>query len=233
VLKTKTQEEKIAAGSKQKNWYYDRYQSLVVQRNILSIFSLLALIFSTIAIFFVYRNIPIVTVEPFVIQVEPKSGITQVVNASTVQQLTAEKAVNQYFLVKYIRAQESYDGAFPYKFEEVRLFSQPDVFARYAWNVNPNNPQSFLARTNGTGTRDVKIKSISRLDNNRNCMNKLCKVQARVLINEQVKQKVISAHKIIYLEFMYTNINLTINQRYINPIGFRVVKYRVDQEVLQ
>lgn len=55
LLGAKSAEEK-----KEKNWYADRHQSVLVQRNMLSVLSLFAIIFSTIAIFLVYRNIPIV-----------------------------------------------------------------------------------------------------------------------------------------------------------------------------
>lgn len=220
-------------GTDKKNWYTDRYQAVLVQRNLLSVFTLIALIFSTIAIFFVYRNIPIVTVEPFVIQVEPKSGITQVVNSQTAREITAQESINTYFIVRYIKARETIDSALNYHYQVVRLMSAPEVFRPYAWRVSPTNPESFVAKTNGQGLRDVKIRSMARMDNNANCIDKICQVQVRVTIIENDGRSKNTQHQIIYMDYTFTNVNLTQYERYVNPIGFRVVSYRKSDEVLQ
>lgn len=222
-----------AGETDKKNWYTDRYQTVLVQRNLLSVFTLIALIFSTIAIFFVYLNIPIVTVEPFVIQVEPKSGITQVVNSQSAREIAASEAINTYFIVRYIKSRETVDSALKYHHEVVRLMSAPYVYAPYAWEVSPNNPDSFMARSGGQGVRDVKIRSMARTDRNPTCIDKLCQVQIRITIYENGKQHQSVQHQIIYMDYTFTNVNLTQYERYVNPIGFRVVSYRKTDEVLQ
>lgn len=228
--------KKNTGETEQKNWYIDRYQSIVVQRNLLSMFSLVALVFSTIAIFLVYSNIPIVTVEPFVIQVQPKSGVTQVVNPQTTQELTATQAINQYFIVRYITARESVDGALPFNFEAVRLMSDPvDVFRSYAWEVDATNAESFLARysnSGGGGIRAVKVRAIQRMDQNADCVEKICNVQVRVTITEGLRNAAPARtlNQIITMEYTFTNVNLTIDQRYVNPLGFRVLSYLVTTE---
>jgi len=218
----------------QKNWYADRYQSVLVQRNMLSIVSLLALVFSTLAIFAVYRNIPIVTVEPFVIQVEPRSGITQVVRPASARELAANEAVTRFFIVRYIKARENFDAAIRQNFNIVRLSSDPSqVFRSYAWEMNPNNPSSFVARNGPKAKRKVgDIRSISKLDKNPVCIDVICSVQIRVRIEEMAPGSTTPAisDKIILMEYMFTTLNLTVEERYINPIGFRVVSYRVDNE---
>jgi type IV secretion system protein VirB8 len=221
--------------TEQKNWYIDRYQSVVVQRNMLSVFSLVALVFSTIAIFLVYSNIPIVTVEPFVIQVQPKSGMTQVVNPQTSEELTGNQSINQFFIVRYIKARESIDGALPFNFEAVRLMSEAqNVFRQYSWEVNQNNPDSYLAKSRGTGIRVVKIRSIQRMDQNPNCVDAVCAVQVRVTITESDRNNTtvvpVTLNQIITLEYMFTNVNLTIEERYVNPLGFRVLSYQKTTE---
>jgi type IV secretion system protein VirB8 len=218
----------------QKNWYSDRHQAVLVQRNVLSVVSLIAIIFSAIAIFLVYRNIPIVTVEPFVIQVEPRTGVTQVVRAATARELTAQEAINNFFIVRYVKARENFNPAIRQNFQVVRLSSDPaTVFREYAFGINQNNPESFAARSGGSGIREVKIKSMSRLDKNQNCIDVVCSIQIRVRIIEDIRGKRKRFDKIILMEYTYTTLNLRLEERYINPIGFRVLSYRVDDEVLQ
>ncbi len=225
-----------SAETEQKNWYSDRYQSVVVQRNLLSVFSLVALIFSTIAIFLVYTNIPIVTVEPFVIQVEPKSGLTQVVNPQTSQEIAGDQAINQYFIARYIYARENVDASLPQSFQVVRLMSDPDdVFRAYALEIDATNPVSFAARYGGRGIRETKITSMQRLDTNPICVDVKCTSQVRVTIKEGLRgappTKVLYA--IVTMEYLFTTVSLTIDERYVNPLGFRVLSYRVTQENLQ
>ena len=225
---------KKAGETAQKNWYTDRHQSVVVQRNVLSVLCLVAIIFSAIAIFFVYRNIPIVTVEPFVIQVEPRSGVTQVVRAATAKELAATESINNFFIVRYIKSREGFDAAIKQKFHIVRLSSAPDaVFRSYAWGVNPNNPESFMARSGGAGSRTVNIRSMSRLDKNRSCADVVCRIQVRVRIIEDIQGRKTQYDRVILMEYTYTTLNLAIQERYLNPIGFRVLSYQVDNEVLQ
>jgi len=222
--------KKASGETDNKNWYKDRYQAVLVQRNLLSAFSLISLIFSTLAIFLVYKNIPIVTVEPFVIQVEPKSGITQVVNAQSAYEVTAKESINTYFIVRYLKARETVDNALAYHYEVVRLMSDPNnVFRLYTWEVNPNNPESFIARGLG-GERTVKIRSIARMDNNRSCIDVVCQVQVRITIREGGSPTLL--HQIVYMDYTFTNVNLTLYERYVNPIGFRVLSYRKSNEVL-
>jgi len=226
--------KKNAGETAQKNWYADRHQSVLVQRNMLSILSLVAIVFSAIAIFFVYRNIPIVTVEPFVIQVEPRSGVTQVVRAATAAELTAKESINNFFIVRYIKSREGFDAAIRQKFEIVRLSSDPQaVFRQYAWEVNQNNPESFIARSGAKGRRIVKIKSMSRLDKQPSCADVVCQIQARVRIIENIKGIQTQYDRVILMEYTYTTLNLAVEERYLNPIGFRVLSYQVDNEVLQ
>ena len=226
--------KKSAGETVQKNWYSDRHQAVLVQRNVLSILSLAAIVFSAIAIFLVYRNIPIVTVEPFVIQVEPRSGVTQVVQAATAKELTAKESINNFFIVRYIKSREGFDAAIQQKYNVVRLSSDPTtVFRKYVWEVNPNNPDSFAARSGSAGKREVKIKSMSRLDKSPACADVLCKIQVRVRIVEDVNGKKTQYDRVILMEYTYTTLNLAVQERYLNPIGFRVLSYQVDNEVLQ
>lgn len=229
--KLKQLKNKNPGETEQKNWYADRYQSVLVQRNLLSIFSLAALVFSTIAIFLVYRNIPIVTVEPFVIQVEPRTGQTQAVNPVAAPEITALEALNQYFIVRYVKAREGVDGALPYNFETVRLMSDPMVFNAYNWGVDSRNPDSFLARFRGEGVRSAEIRYIQKLDMNPNCADTLCTVNIGVTINEGSRGGAVNKKNyLIYMQYVFTSVDLTLEDRYINPLGFRVVDYRMTAE---
>lgn len=210
------------------NWYKDRYQNVLVQRKLLTVVTLLSLVCTLATVLVIAQLTPLKTVEPFVIQVDQKSGITQTVDPLTVRELTANEAVNNFFIVQYLRSRETYsitDLARNYTI--VRLMSAGNtVYAQFVAEADPNNPRSNAARLGSSGLRTVKIKSITYLNPQL--------VQARVLVEERGGDaSYTQQHKIILIAFEYIKMTLSMEERYINPLGFRVTDYRVDEDVLQ
>jgi len=210
-----------------KNWYKDRYQYVLVQRKILVLITSLSLIASLVTVAVIARLTPLKTVEPFVIQVDQKTGITQTVNQMTVKEITANEAVNNFFIVQYIRARENYINTdLNRNYNMVRLMSESSkVYGEFVRAANPNNPRSNAARLGIAGTRTVKFKSITYLSPQQ--------VQARVLVEEKSENNLAQQNLIILLTFEYVNMALTLEERYINPLGFRVIDYRIDEDTLQ
>ena len=99
------------------------------------------------------------------------------------------------------------------------------VYSTFKREANPSNPQSVAARMGGAGSRTVKFKSISYIKPNQ--------AQARLLIEETAANGgTLQYHKIASLIFEYANLELTNEERYINPLGFRVKEYRLDEDAL-
>lgn len=211
-----------------RNWYKDRYQYVLVQRKLLTVITILSLVCTLATVIVISQLTPLKTVEPFVIQVDQKSGITQVVDPLTVKELTANEAVNNFFIVEYIRSRESYSVSdLGRNYNVVRILSESiKVYPQFVSEADPNNPHSNAARLGSTGTRSVKFESITYLNPQL--------AQARVLIEEKSDSSgYTQQHKIILIGFEYVKMNLTNEERYINPLGFRVTEYRIDEDVLQ
>ncbi len=218
-----------------KNWYNDRYQFVLVQRNILALITLLALLCSIAATFSISQLVPLKSVEPFVIQVDQKSGITQVVDPLKAKELTANESVNQYFMVQYIRARESYLGSPErnyYNYNLVRVLSDPSVFTKYQHEIILSNPDSPGSRLGSGGARDVHVSSMKFLDKRELPGGEESR---RYLVRSLVVEKAggvlpKNMQKLILIEFKYTELELSIEDRYLNPIGFRVLSYRIDDD---
>jgi len=210
-----------------KNWYKDRYQYVLVQRKILLLITSLSLIASLVTVIVIAQLTPLKSVEPFVIQVDQKTGITQTVNQMTVNEITANESINNFFIVQYIRSRENYINAdLARNYNVVRLMSEPSkVYGEFMNQASPNNPMSNAARLGTTGQRTIKFKSIIYLNPQL--------VQARLLVEERAGNNLGQQHLIVLLNFEYINMVLTIEDRYINPLGFRVIDYRVDEDTLQ
>lgn len=212
----------------QQSWYQDRYQRVVVQRKLLAVTTLSSLALCGVLALVMMYLIPLKTIEPYVIQIDSRTGITQTVDPLTAKELTANEAVNNYFLTHYIRLREGYNANMVvYNYNIVRLMSEDrKVYSKFVEEASPNNPQSNVTRLGTNGVRSVKFKSITYLNPTT--------AQIRVAITdapERVPPQ--ELHRIILISFDYVKMNLTTEERYLNPLGFRVTEYQVTEDSLQ
>lgn len=208
-----------------RNWYKDRYQAVLLQRRLLMVIAFLSMASTLVVMVILAQMVPQKGVEPFLIQVDPKSGITQMVNPMSTKEITALESVNDFFIVQYIRSRESYDvRTFKQNYNTIRIMSeQTRIFREFKRQSNPNDPMSVPARMGSTGTRSVKFKSITYRQQNQ--------AQARLLIEETTASgSILQSHKIATIVFEYAKLELTSDERYINPLGFRVLEYRIDED---
>lgn len=216
-----------AIAKESRNWYKDRYQAILLQRRLFMFITIISMLSTFGAILTIAYMTPLKGVEPFLIQVDSKSGITQLVDPLSVKEITGLEAVNNFFIVQYIRARESYNVRdITRNYTVVRVMSEPEkVYGQFKREANPNNPNSVAARMGGAGSRSVKFKSITYIKPNQ--------AQARLLIEETAANGgTLQYHKIATVVFEYAKLELTNEERYINPLGFRATEYRVDEDAM-
>lgn len=205
-----------------RNWYEERYDSAIVQRNILGglfCLSILAVIVSIIAVTKISTS---KSFDPFVIQIDESTGSAKIVTPVTQDVLSQDDSLTRYFIKKYISARESYN---PVDFsstaqDTVRLLSTTQIFWEYRSYINnkDNNPVTKYGQMN---TTYIKVKSWSKLDG--------LKYVVRFSINETSGAMKVY-NKIAIVEVSYASIELTEDERDINPIGLQVTGYRVDDD---
>jgi len=200
-----------------KSWYSNRYQIVVVQRNILLLFTLISMLSVAVAVLFVKNIMSSKSLEPYVIEVESKTGIATIVNQMTAQNFTGDQIIRRYFLNQFIQAASGYEPkTYKLDVDKVRLFSTPDVYNDFRNRIN--------ARELGTDSRiEVRIKSVQFTDGNT--------AQIRVLRLISINDTITTKDEIITMNFFFTDLNLTMEERLINPLGFQVSKYAIADEV--
>lgn len=202
-----------------KSWYSNRYQIVMVQRNVLLLFTLVSMFSVAVAVIFVKNVMSSKSIEPYVIEVEQKSGVATIVNQLTAENFTGDQAIRRYFTNEFIHAASGYDPkTYKQDVEKVRLFSTPVVYADFRNRIN--------ARELGADASiEVRIKSIQPLNNNT--------VQIR-LARQIVKKDSPTQTKdeVITMGFFFApEMTLTMEERLINPLGFQVNKYAIAEEV--
>jgi type IV secretion system protein VirB8 len=209
------------------NWYADRYQSIAVQRNMLFFLSITALVATVISVIFISKVTLSKTIEPLVVQVEDNTGFTTLVNPRLDERWTTDKSINTYFLVNYLRARETYNiSSYAHNYNIVtRLMSSSGVYSQFKSSLNnpSTNPISIYGANNSTNLkiRSVQFLKISPTDN---------KAQIRFSIVEQGGTRKVQ-NKIVALDWSYVELNLSFEDRTVNPLGFQVKAYSISDDV--
>ena len=212
--------KKSGQAFKIKSWYSNRYQIVVVQRNILLLLATFLTIAMTASIIFVKFVVSSKSLEPYIIEVEEKSGVPTIVNQLTSQTLTADEAVKKYFINQFIQSAAAYDPK-TYKIdaERVRLLSTQSIYTSFRSRINP--------RELGTDSKiELRIKSIKFLDQST--------VQIRVIRTTTSREKgVTTADEVITMSFYFTNLTLNSEERLVNPLGFQVTSFSITEEIFE
>lgn len=229
VVKKDTEKKK---DNRLKSWDLDKYQTVLVQRNILAIFTILCLLIALAASFAMERMAPLKAVEPFIIQIDEKSGLTEVVEPIRRENLSAPEQLDNYFLWRYVVARETLDNLDrQFRFDTVRVLSKPEVFTQYKMEIDPQRPGSQAAQLAEIGgTLSVENPTITQLNDPKRKV-----AQVRFAIRERSRQNPQGDlyNKIATIEYEYYKLELNRDERLINPLGFQVVNYRVDDEVIR
>lgn len=212
-------------------WYKDLYQSVKISRNRWFLVGVIGLVLTGIEGLALLFLTPLKTVEPYILQVDNKSGMTTVLKPLRDNQenvLTQEEAVTKSFIVKYVIARETYDPQdLNRNYDLARLMSSSDEASRFNESIGNSNPTSPVERFKTNTVRTVKISSVSFLDQKKKT------AQVRFMTTETTRNEIKEDYWVSILTFRYVNAPMDETDRLSNPLGFQVVTYRVDQEIVK
>ena len=211
-----------------RNWYYDRHSSVIAQRNLLLLIAVILAISCFVGIIFIKDLTMTKTIKPFIIQVEEGTGMTTVVDSNKVDNIvTKDESVKSYFIVKYIRARETYSNInYQYNYDTaVRLMSSQSVYSgfRKKFSAEDTDPISMYADHTQTTLVMRSIQYDSQQPN-------VATVRFKIV---ESGQRNASYNKIVSIRFELLPMKLSLEESFINPIGFRVTSYRIDDEILE
>lgn len=214
-----------------KNWYSDRYQTVIVQRNFLLLICLISVVGIMVSVLTVIQVTSSKKVEPFVIEIEEKTGITNVIRPLLKEKFAYDEALRRYFVMKYMNARETYDsGSYQNNYYKVvKMLSNSLVYSQFKREISTSKPDSPL-KLGALVTITIKIKSMTLLKNSQD--KDSFTMQIRFVKEKNTKNGTAKTHLVSTLTFVYDDLLLTTEQRDINPLGFRVTTYRKDKEVL-
>ncbi len=174
---------------------------------------------------------PLKRVVPLVIRVDRATGVVDVVPAYR-GHATFSQAVTQYFLVHYIETCERFNFATAESdYEECGAFQTPAENVAWYTRWNPTNPHSPLNVHKNGSTVSVEVEDLTFFTRASGLKN-LAQVRYRTLERQGSGAVERVRHWIATIEYVYGKPPSNPAQRLWNPLGFKVVSFTREPEVL-
>lgn len=169
--------------------------------------------------------VPLKSVQPYVVTVDRQTGAVEVATTLKGGKLSQNEAVIQAELANYVRNRESFDETdLANSYRRVQQRSSANVRSAYVAAMAADNPNGPLRTLSPGDTVTVRIKSVSLLSPG----NGLVRFDAE---RSAAGGRIIDTRPYVSaISFGFNNRPLRMEDRFDNPLGFSVTRYRRDSE---
>lgn len=209
------------------SWADERTQSILSSRKVAWIAALILAVIAVLEALAIIFMLPLKTVVAHTLLVDKQTGFVQAIDPTQPQKIAPQKALTQSFLVQYVEAREGFDIATVQgQFKKVALWSSGPAKNRYVSMMQAANPESPLGRFPRNTVIDVQVRSVSQLSNDS------ALVRFASTRRDPGGTELPEANWVAAIKYRYSNAPMTVEDRYVNPLGFEVIDYRKDAESL-
>ena len=207
------------------SWAKDREKGIATSRRIAWIVASAAALVALCEALALYALMPLKTVVPYTLLVDRQTGYVQALKPLEPGRIAGDTALTQSFLVQYAIARESFDMATVQSdYRKVVLFSQGNARADYIAGIQGSNPESPLNRLRRTGSIETRVKSVSPLRAN-SALVRFETIRRDAGARPQPGQPWVAV-----VQYRYSDAPMSIEDRYVNPLGFTVTRYQRSPE---
>lgn len=226
-MKPKAKEALEAYYKEAGSWAHDRQDALRASRRTAWIVASVAAVIALAEALALLMLTPLKTVEPYTLLVDKQTGFVQALKPLDAQLVSGNSALTQSFLVQYVIARESFDiSAVQANYRKVALWSQGDARTTYLASVQASNPDSPLARLPRTSVIETRVKSVSPLGANS------AMVRFETIRRDAGGSPQQVGAWVAVIRYRYSGEPMSLEDRYINPLGFEVAHYQRNAEAL-
>ena len=209
------------------SWAHDQQDALRASRKVAWIVASAAVVVALCEAFALIALAPLKTVVPYTLLVDRHTGFVEALKPLDAATIAPDKALTQSFLVQYVIARESFDyDALQSNYRKTVLWSADPARADYVSSVRYSNPGSPLARFPRTTAIDTRVKSVSPLG------------AGAALVRFETQRRDAGAQIqparswVAVIRYRFSGDPMTREDRFVNPLGFQVLRYRRDAEAL-
>jgi len=206
-------------------WSADVNGSLRASRRAGWIVAAVALLVAALEALALAALAPLKTVVPLAITVDRQTGYVETQASLKPGALSQNQAVTQSYLVRYVMAREGFDATdLTSAYHRVMLWSAGDARAQYDRLMHRATPESPLNLYTAATQLSVTIESVSLL------------TPTTALVRFITTRREASGpagppqYWATAMAFRYSDAPMSMADRFINPLGFQVTRYRRDSE---
>ncbi|MGZ8298483.1 MAG: virB8 family protein, partial [Allosphingosinicella sp.] len=168
---------------------------------------------------------PLKTVEPYTLLVDRTTGYVQALKPLDADKVAPDAALTQSFLVQYVIARESFDiDTVTANYNKVAAWSAEQARSGYLSSVQVSNPQSPLVLYPRSTVIETRVKSVSPLGRN------VALVRFDTIRRDAGGQVQAPRSWVSVIRYRFSGEPMKLEERFVNPLGFRVLRYRRDAE---
>ncbi|EPW4217459.1 virB8 family protein [Campylobacter jejuni] len=170
---------------------------------------------------------PLKTIEPYVIRVDNTTGMVDILTMLDEKEISSNEALDKYFISQYIKAREGYYyELLNQDYLLTQLMSSEKVANEYrAWYEGENARDQILKNSN-----EVNVQILSIVLGNSNGV-KTSTIRAKIITKNLNTRGLSESTKVITLSYDYILAKASEENRILNPLGFKVTNYRIDEEI--
>jgi type IV secretion system protein VirB8 len=201
---------------------------VLVQKKILSLFCILSIVTVVIAVIFVKRFTESKSFEPYVVELEEKTGVLKVIEHISETKLTADEAVKKFYIYSFLEVGEGYNYiTFKADRRRLALLTLPQVYRQMYDKYSTRNENSAVNILRDKGALTIRIKSMVFLTPTIASVRFVVYNNATIGLRIFPKEK----HLVANIQFKFSDLQMTQEERFINPLGFQVTKYSVGDDL--
>ena len=209
-----------------KGWDFDRVSEANKQKRLAYIVGASGVAFG-LAMLAWHVAMPLRSVEPYVIRVDRQTGGIDVVTRLTnTRNITADEAVNKFFLSEYVRNREGWAEVSARETQaRVYALSIPQEQEKFAGQRRPTNPNSPIVNYQNGEIISAAVRGITFIN------DRVAQVRFTKSVMRPGNAPDELSHWVATINFKYVDKPTTEAGRLNNPLGFQVISYRADPEI--
>jgi type IV secretion system protein VirB8 len=207
------------------SWANDQQEALRASRKVAWIVASVAAAVALVEGIALIVLMPLKTVVPYTLLVDRSTGFVETLKPLDAATIAPDKALTQSFLVQYVIARESFDiDALQANYRKASLWSADPARSEYVSSVQVANPDSPLARLPRSTVISTRVKSISPLGGNS------ALVRFETQRRDAGRQPSPPLAWVSVIRYRFSGEPMQREDRFVNPLGFQVLRYRRDAE---
>ena len=207
------------------DWEYETYLRLTQSKRRAWVVAAAAGAIAMLSLLALVLILPLKEFAPYVVTVHDDTGYLEVTRGLAPGDLSEDEAVTSANIVRCVTAHETFDATdYRENYDYVGLCMADQALSNYRRRFSNDNPDNPIRQYGYDTTVRVQIKSLQLLTEET--------AQVRFQTIKTTADRDTIEHWIAVLTFRYVQKPTALADRFQNPLGFQITRYRRDQELV-